>query len=374
MGLADKLAGQATRLGAGPSGAPLPGGQAQGLVGRFLEIDPARIEANPDQPRQGFDQEALAALAGSIQEHGLLEPLLVRLVGARVVLVAGERRLRASRLAGLERVPCTVTEGDPAILALVENLHRRDLSPLEEAEGLAHLQKEKGLTLAQVAAVAGKAESTVSEILSLNKLQDYTKQRVRQHADKFPRRLLVELAKVEPWRADELAAQQVNEGGVTTAKVRAQRERKAAKQGKASKAKAPAPVDRAAHVEALFRRAEQLAGELLGINLYALDQRQRVLARHSLQPMARALDHHFHFLKKTAAQDDQRWDPQKRARLLGLIRGGMTKKQAREELGREINEDGRPLDKGELAAQLVLARQEALASAEAGEIRGDCED
>lgn len=361
-GLADKLAAQPTSLasglGLGPGALPVePVGPG---AGRFLEIDPARIAANPEQPRRHFDQEALQALAASIAEHGLLEPLLVRLEGGQVVLVAGERRLRAARLAGLSRVPCTVTEGDPAILALVENLHRRDLTPLEEAEALARLQQERGLSLVQLAQVAGKAKSTVSEILSLAKLAP-VKELVAAHPDKFPQRLLVELAKQAPGHIEVLATN-VAAGQIGTDDLRALRRPPAPKP--LAKPKPPREGDSdLARVDALFRRAEQLAGELLGLNLDGLNFRQRAYARHSLQPMARALDRLSHHLKRAAHADAQRWTPELRARLLGLVRRvGMA--QARAALGREIYEDGQPLHPSELAAQLALARQEAPASAE----------
>jgi ParB family chromosome partitioning protein len=383
--LGHKLASKGTGLNAGPGGAPMPlDGPG---AGRFLEIDPSRIEANPHQPRREFDQTALEALAASITEHGLLEPLLVRLKGSQVVLVAGERRLRAARLAGLNRVPCTVTVGDPVILALIENLHRQDLTPLEEAEAYHRLQQERGFSLADLAQLAGKAVSTVSEILSLAKLPDPVKQAAGAEPGKFPQRLLVELAKVEPGRAEELA-QEAASGGLSAEKVRAQRQRRQTPQAPPEFRRAETPdtgqADRqfrraeipdapqvspkpprageggseVARVDTLFRRAEMLAGELLGVNLHGLNYRQRVLAGHSLRPMARACQRFLDFLQETALEDSHRWTPELRARLLEIVRGqGMT--LARAILGRELHEDGQPLHPSELAAQLALARQEA---------------
>jgi transposase len=118
-----------------------------------------------------------------------------------------------------------------------------------------------------------------------------------------------------------------------------------------------------ARVDTLFRRAEMLAGELLGVNLHSLNYRQRVLAGHSLRPLARACQRFLDFLQETALEDGQRWTPEHRARLLDIVRGqGMT--QARAVLGRELHEDGQPLHPSELAAQLALARQEASTSPE----------
>ena len=404
-GLADKLASKGTGLDAGPGEAPMPLDSPS--AGRFVEIDPSRIGANPHQPRREFDPKSLEALAASIIEHGLLEPLLVRLEGARVVLVAGERRLRAARMAGLNRVPCTVTAGDPAILALIENLHRQDLTPLEEAEAYRSLQQGRGFSLAELAQVAGKAVSTVSEILSLAKLPEPVKAAAAADPAKFPQRLLVELAKVEPQQAQKLV-QEVASGGLSAERVRQHRQRRqavptgpefrraetsgsSAEESKFRRAEmfeiseGDSPLRRAempqasqanpkprrsneggsevARVDVLFRRAEMLAGELLGVNLHGLNYRQRVLAGHSLRPMVRACQRFLDFLQETAMEDNRRWTPELRAQLLEIVRGqGMN--QARAVLGRELYEDGQPLHPSQLAAQLVLAREEAHASAE----------
>jgi len=282
-------------------------------------------------------------------------------------LVAGERRLRAARLAGLTRVPCTVTAGDPAILALVENLHRQDLTPLEEAEAYARLQRERGLSLAELAAIAGKAKSTVSELLSLVKLASI-RELVAAHPDRFPQRLLVALAKADPDKIMELA-QAAAAAPLKVEDLRAaRRERKAAQAP--AKHKPPREGEtQIARVDALFRRAEQLAAELLGVNLPGLNYRQRVYASYSLQPMARALDRIFGHIKKERSLGQQRWTPERRARLLFLVRAqGMA--YARAKMGRELYGEGQRLHPSELAEQMTLARQEASASAEDGSPTG----
>ncbi|MFH1034341.1 MAG: ParB/RepB/Spo0J family partition protein [Pseudomonadota bacterium] len=360
--LSDKLAGKGITLDAVQEGAQPPKGSPG--AGRFLEIAAERIEANPDQPRRQFDPQALEALAASIREHGLLEPLLVRLDGARVLLVAGERRLRAARLAGLGRVPCTVTTGDPAILALIENLHRQDLTPLEEAEAYARLQAERGFTLPQLAKIAGKAKSTVSEIMSLNKLAP-VREIVVANPDKFPQRALVELAKQEPRRLEALA-QEIAAGGVQAEGLRAQRRESRPPQAHKPPATPVSPSEGGSHLaraDALVRRAEHLAGELLGINLHSLNYRQLNYADYALRPMAQALDRLFAHIKAERRKADQRWTPQRRARLLELVRT-QGQAQAARELGREIYGDGQRLHPSELAEQLALARQEAQASTE----------
>lgn len=141
----------------------------------YAEVEIGRLEANPHQPRTHFDPDALAELAASIKEHGLLQPLLVSEgAGGKYLILAGERRWRAAGEAGLERVPVVIREhvDDDAELelALVENIQRRDLTPLEEARAYRHLREERGLSQAQIAAKVGIDRSTVANALRLFKL------------------------------------------------------------------------------------------------------------------------------------------------------------------------------------------------------------
>lgn len=135
-----------------------------------------RIEPNPNQPRKRFDEVELQALADSIAQHGLLQPLAVRDMGnGYYQIIAGERRWRACRLAGLSKVPVTVVEADDRTvmeLALVENLQREDLNPMEEAEGYRVLLEEYGLTQEQAAQQVGKSRSAVANALRLLTLSD----------------------------------------------------------------------------------------------------------------------------------------------------------------------------------------------------------
>ena len=143
---------------------------------RVLELQIANIRPNPYQPRRAFDEESLRELASSIQHHGILQPLTVRPAGdGRWELVAGERRLRAARMAGLETVPCICRAADDresALLALVENLQRRDLGFFEEAEAMARLMEEFGLTQEEVAQRVGKSPSAVANKLRLLRLEE----------------------------------------------------------------------------------------------------------------------------------------------------------------------------------------------------------
>ncbi len=136
------------------------------------------IVANPDQPRRRFDAETLDALAESIRRHGLLQPLVVRRTERGYELIAGERRLRAARQAGLDEVPVVLREADPPArleLALIENLQREELTPLEEAEAYRQLIEVYGLTQEEIAHKVGKSRPAVANALRLLALPDSVK-------------------------------------------------------------------------------------------------------------------------------------------------------------------------------------------------------
>ena len=138
--------------------------------GRVVFIPIGAVHPNPSQPRKIFDQQGLQELAASIVQYGILQPLSVRRRENGFELVAGERRLRAARMAGLTEVPCillAVDEEQSGMLALVENLQRRDLDFIEEAEGLARLMRLYGLSQEQAAMRVGKSQSAVANKLRL---------------------------------------------------------------------------------------------------------------------------------------------------------------------------------------------------------------
>ena len=141
---------------------------------RELPVD--MIVANPSQPRRIFDEDSLVALATSLRERGLLQPVLVRpLPGGTYELIAGERRWRAARLAGLENVPAMVRPHDDAVsleLALIENMAREDLNPLEEARACAALIEDLGLTREEVGRRVGRSRVAISNLLRLLELPD----------------------------------------------------------------------------------------------------------------------------------------------------------------------------------------------------------
>jgi ParB family chromosome partitioning protein len=139
-------------------------------VDAIEHIPCGEIDSNPAQPRRVFDAQALEELADSIRVHGVIQPIIVRRVGARYQVVAGERRLRAAVKAGLEQVPAVVREfsdAEMAEIALVENLQRQDLNPLEQAEALQRLIDEFGLTQEEVSQHLGWSRPAVANALRL---------------------------------------------------------------------------------------------------------------------------------------------------------------------------------------------------------------
>lgn len=170
------------RLGRG-LGSLLTGGEAPTATAPD-RIAVHRIRPNPFQPRKTFRQEELEELTASIRAHGVLQPVVVRPSGEGFELVAGERRWRAARLAGLQEIPATVraevSDGEMLELALVENVQRRDLDPLEKAEGYRALQESLGLNQDQVAAKVGLQRTTIANHLRLLELPGPAQEAVRK--------------------------------------------------------------------------------------------------------------------------------------------------------------------------------------------------
>lgn len=147
------------------------------------ELKLSDLEPNRGQPRKDFDDETLAELADSISQHGILQPLLVRpIFGGGYQIVAGERRWRAARMAGLTTVPAIIRELDDEQvmeIALIENLQREDLSPLEEAMGYQSLMDSYDMTQEEVAKIVGKSRSAVANVLRLLKLPEEVQSLIR---------------------------------------------------------------------------------------------------------------------------------------------------------------------------------------------------
>lgn len=173
-----KRGGLGKGLGAifGENPSPVPESVKEEQVNvRPTELELSAIKANPYQPRRVFDEEKLQELAASIKEFGVVQPLVVRKKGKGYELVAGERRLRAAKLAGLTSVPAIIKEYDDIKMmeiALVENIQRHDLNPIEEAQGLRRLMAECKLTQEQAAEKVGRSRVAVTNILRLLNLPE----------------------------------------------------------------------------------------------------------------------------------------------------------------------------------------------------------
>lgn len=165
------MAEKSRRLGRGLAALLPADADLGGRAPRYAEVELDQVHANPQQPRTRFDEASLQDLAASIREKGVVQPIIVRCAGGEYELIAGERRLRAARLAGLSRIPAfiaEVSEGSEALeLALIENLQREDLNALEEAEGYRRLTEEYGLTQEEISRRVGKSRAAVANTLRL---------------------------------------------------------------------------------------------------------------------------------------------------------------------------------------------------------------
>ena len=153
-------------------------------TGRVMFLPARAIRPNPAQPRSVFRQEALAELADSIRQHGILQPLSVRRVGNSYELIAGERRLRAAQMGGLNEIPCIVMSMDDresGLAAMVENLQRQDLDFVEEAKGISYLMQHWSMRQEQAARMLGKSQSAIANKLRLLRHSPEVLQALREH-------------------------------------------------------------------------------------------------------------------------------------------------------------------------------------------------
>jgi ParB family chromosome partitioning protein len=274
-------------LSAGDSDSPPVGGQAD------VRLD--QIHQNPWQPRKVFDEEELASLSESIRNHGVLQPLVVRAKDDGYQLIAGERRLRAARAAGLEAVPVRVVDfNDQQVLeaALVENIHRTDLNPIEKAHGFKEYLDRFQMTQDDLAKRLGLARPTISNLVGLLELppeiQEYvrTGQVTLSHA-----KILKGVA--EPERQLSLCKEVVTRGlsahGLDTVlKEQKQAEREAASE-ESGEPRQPA-VEKTAHVKGLEDELRQRLAVKVEIKLKAKDRGQIVIAFESHDDFERLLD------------------------------------------------------------------------------------
>jgi ParB family transcriptional regulator, chromosome partitioning protein len=201
-----------------------------GSLGRLIPID--EIETNPEQPRRSVGD--LKELAASIESKGVLEPLLVRpLKSGRFRIIAGERRFRAALEAGLAEVPCIeldVPDNEVMEIALIENLHRRDLHPFEEAMGYNSLAETHGYTQQRIASSLGKSRVSITEAISLLDIPEDIREECRR-ADIDSRSVLLEIARLgDPDRMRQAIA--MVKGGSTREDIRDQKKGESSEKGK----------------------------------------------------------------------------------------------------------------------------------------------
>lgn len=183
------------------------------LLVRSIEV--RKIVPNPCQPRRIFEPEGLRELAASIASHGVLQPITVRRVGGLYELIAGERRLRATKMAGLVQIPAIVVEADEeesAVLALIENIQRQDLSYMEEALGYQRLAREYHMTQEEIAQMMGKTQSVVANKLRILRLSDEVKQILAEYG--LPERHARALLRLTDEKQQVQAAMQMAEKGM----------------------------------------------------------------------------------------------------------------------------------------------------------------
>ena len=217
------------------------------------EIPLEKVQPNPSQPRMTFHQETINELAASIREHGVLQPILVRPSGDTYEIIAGERRWRASKVAGKETIPAIVERFDDATaleIALIENLQREDLSPLDEAVIYKKMTGELGYSIRQLAGKLGKDKGYVENRLRLANAPDDVREMVAQRYDTLS--AAYELMKIDNIRRRRSLAKQMLEGKMTLLRLHDRVGRRA---------DAAAPEQGRAHAEAMQRLAQLETGD-----------------------------------------------------------------------------------------------------------------
>ena len=226
---------------------------------RIVQVD--HIEPNPEQPRMVFEPQALEELAASIREHGVLQPILVRPLGPNTYqIVAGERRWRASRLAGLETIPALIEEidDDTALeIAIIENLQREDLTPLDEAAMYDRMVHEHGYSIRKLADKLGKDKGYLENRLRLADAPPEIRELVSLRKDSLSH--AYELMKVEDPKKRRKLAEQVARGELTLIKLRDKIEGRRPREGR-PEAEAVATVDTAVGGDGHRRRSRERAG------------------------------------------------------------------------------------------------------------------
>lgn len=196
---------------------------------RIIEIDMSKLRPNPDQPRKTFNEQGIEELAESIAQHGLISPISVAIDPEdkdRYIVVAGERRYRAFKKLGHETIPAILTSGKPDEIALIENIQREDILPVEEAAALAKMMERYGYTQEELGRIIGKARNTVNELLRLNTLPEKIKDECRTSDIMTTKSVLIQLSRLDSPEEQLRLWEEIKHGKTTVRSVRAGKESK----------------------------------------------------------------------------------------------------------------------------------------------------
>lgn len=239
--------------------------------GRLYRLDVADLLPDPSQPRQTFDEERLEDLSLSIRKHGVLEPVLFRQdENGQLFVVAGSRRLEATRKARLTKIPAILAEGDAAEIALVENLIRQDLTSIEEAEAIEALKSRLNYTLAELSSILGKSVPTASEIISLTRLPLSIRNECRSDHN-IARSILVEIAKLPDQQSMLDMFERYKKEGLTRSALR----------------KGPTSVKKTGGYTRLFR---SFSRQVSKINVSALQDTEKVKVKKELESLKKIIE------------------------------------------------------------------------------------
>jgi ParB family chromosome partitioning protein len=268
------------------------------VPGRQTEVPLGLIENNPYQPRKSFDADALASLSASVRAHGILQPLVVRMVGERYQLIAGQRRLRAAQEAGLSAVPVRVVDfNDQEVLeaALVENIQRTDLNPIEKAQGFKQYLERFGMDYNHLAQRLGLSRSTISNLINLLELPAEIQDALRTNQISEGHAKMIKGVK-DPERQIALFKQVVAQGLSVKETEQLCREEKGHSRNEAYAYDLPATSStingegKTAHVKALEDELRQRLATPVEIRLRGKDKGQIIIRFESNDDFMRLLD------------------------------------------------------------------------------------
>ena len=212
---------------------PVDAMTGNGDNGKLINLPVDVLDPNPDQPRSHFDADDLQGLAQSMKVDGIITPITVRPSdhSNRYMIIAGERRLRAAKLAGLRTIPAIIrTNADPAELAMIENVQRQNLTAVEEAEGLSRLKNTLGYTAVRLSEIIGKSVRSVEESISLTSLPDPIRDEARTSAE-VKKSQLLQVLRAPNYEAQRALWEQIKNGQLTVRDARKTLSRPVSKPG-----------------------------------------------------------------------------------------------------------------------------------------------